>query len=310
MTAAQIFSTLLGVGLAGFALRAAVRSAARERSRARLAPEGLEARGGSHVASAAGAPAAGPASRWLSRAGFDAPDAFLRYVGASVGILAAGVFLALVLERSGLFARVGLRLEAVPGIGAGLAPIAALGPWLLVGSCALAPVAWVSRARRLRLESVEVELPVTLEILATLAESGLGFDACLAEVLGAQTARRRRGAFVDALALVQAEQRAGIARGESLRRLADRLDHPAVSSFASALAQAEELGSSIGFVLRRQAEDVRARRRERALARAEALPVKLVVPAAICFLPALFAWALGPSFHQIWQTLARMGMGG
>ncbi len=57
-------------------------------------------------------------------------------------------------------------------------------------------------------------------------------------------------------------------------------------------------------MLRRQADDVRDRRRERAIEAAQALPVKRLVPLAICFLPGIFVWALGPSFAQFFQFVS------
>jgi pilus assembly protein TadC len=56
-------------------------------------------------------------------------------------------------------------------------------------------------------------------------------------------------------------------------------------------------------VLRPLAEDLRVSRRERALARAEALPEKLVFPLVIGFLPALLLFALGPSLARLIQQL-------
>jgi len=67
------------------------------------------------------------------------------------------------------------------------------------------------------------------------------------------------------------------------------------------LVQAEQVGSGISEVLRRQADDLRNRRRERALALANALPVKLLFPLVICFLPGLFVATLGPTFYQFFQ---------
>ena len=101
--------------------------------------------------------------------------------------------------------------------------------------------------------------------------------------------------------MFQADLLAGRARVESLRRLSRRLEIPSISIFVSALVQAEQLGMGIARVLRQQADDVRARRRERAIAFANALPVKRVIPLVICFLPGLFVWTLGPAFVQLFQ---------
>ena len=52
------------------------------------------------------------------------------------------------------------------------------------------------------------------------------------------------------------------------------------------------------LVIRNQADDLRRMRRERAMGVAHALPVKLVFPLVICFLPAIFLAALGPAFAK------------
>jgi tight adherence protein C len=61
------------------------------------------------------------------------------------------------------------------------------------------------------------------------------------------------------------------------------------------------MGAGVAEVLRRQADDLRDRRREHAVALATALPAKLLFPLVICFLPAIFAITLGPTFFQFFQ---------
>ena len=56
-------------------------------------------------------------------------------------------------------------------------------------------------------------------------------------------------------------------------------------------------------VLAHQTADVQSRRREQALITAQALPVKLVIPLVICFLPGIFVWTLGPAFYQFLQMI-------
>ena len=103
--------------------------------------------------------------------------------------------------------------------------------------------------------------------------------------------------------MFQADLLAGRARVESLRRLSARIDLASVSVFVSALVQAEQLGMGIARVLRQQANDVRARRRERAIAFANAHPTKRVIPLVVCFLPGLFVWTLGPAFVQLFKMV-------
>jgi tight adherence protein C len=69
------------------------------------------------------------------------------------------------------------------------------------------------------------------------------------------------------------------------------------------MVQAEQTGAGVARDLRVQADDVRNRRRERAMEAAMSLPVKRVVPLVVCFMPGVFAWALGPAFYQLIQFL-------
>jgi tight adherence protein C len=94
---------------------------------------------------------------------------------------------------------------------------------------------------------------------------------------------------------------AGRGRISSLRRLARRVEVLHFTLFVSALVQTEQTSSGVADVLRRQADDLRDRRREQAIAFAMALPVKLLFPLVICFLPGLFVATLGPTFHQFFQ---------
>jgi tight adherence protein C len=167
----------------------------------------------------------------------------------------------------------------------------------LLLTSAFPPLA-VYQARRRRMESVEQDLPLTLELLATLSEAGLGFDGALLRIHETRLAERP---LAQEFHSYQADLLAGRPRVQCLRRLSDRLRMPVVATFVSALVQAEQLGMGISQVLRRQADDVRDRRRERANAFALSLPVKRVVPLVVCFLPGLFVWTLGPFFVQLFQ---------
>jgi pilus assembly protein TadC len=168
----------------------------------------------------------------------------------------------------------------------------------------------VRRARRQRVTEIEQDLPLFLELLATLGEAGLGFDAALARILDAQPGER---VLMQELRTFQVEVLAGRPRIQVLRRLSRRVDVTTFTIFISALVQAEQSGAGIAGVLRRQAEDARDRRRERTLQIAAALPVKLLFPLIICFLPGIFVAALGPTAHQFFQfidNLTRSARGG
>ena len=95
---------------------------------------------------------------------------------------------------------------------------------------------------------------------------------------------------------------AGMPRAQALRQLSRRIKLPAMTSFTSALIQAEALGASVAETLQLQALDMRQRRKEDALPRAQALPVKLVFPLVICVLPGIFLSTLAPVMLQMVQV--------
>ena len=234
--------------------------------------------------------------RWLYVAGFRSPGAPGVFLLCLAGAVALGIFTAWAIRTLDLVSPMRVWAEGMPGgVGQLAVPILGVAPWILLIIASFVPILVVRSQRRKRVTAVERDLPLTLELLATLAEAGLGFDAGLTRVLAAQDPTRP---LPSELHLFQAEVRTGMARTEAFRRLSKRLDVPGIALFCSAMIQAEQVGAGVASVLRRQADDQRQRRRELALIRAEALPVKLVFPLVICFLPGIFVITLGPTFHQ------------
>lgn len=244
---------------------------------------------------------AGRLARWLYLAGFRASSAPLLFIGATASCLGMGAVGATAASRFGLVDLMAQGFAYIPGgLGEGLASIAEAAPWILLANVALAPVLVVRAARRRRVREAEEDLPLLLELLASLAEGGLGFDAALATVLHAQPRPRTLAAE---LRTFQAELQVGVGRVQVLRRLAWRLDVPSVSTFVSALIHAEQVGAGLAETLRYQAGDLRNARRERVLLAAQALPVKLVFPLVLCFLPSVFITTLGPALYQLVKVL-------
>jgi tight adherence protein C len=91
----------------------------------------------------------------------------------------------------------------------------------------------------------------------------------------------------------------GVARSEAFRHLAERTDVDELNAFALAMIQADVFGVSISGVLRTQAEQLRIKRRQRAEAKAQQIPVKIVFPLILCVLPSLFVVIVGPGAIRI-----------
>ena len=237
---------------------------------------------------------------WLVRAGYRDPSAPLAFVAAMATSLVGGIAVGLFLARSPLIPALAEQLVTLPVVGGGAAALLSLLPLFVGLALAAVPYLWVRRQRRERVAAIERDLPLSLEILATLAEAGSGFDASVGQLLDAQPTERP---LPQELLLYRLEMQTGAGRARCLERLSERIDIPKVNDLVRSLTHAEETGSGIAGILRPQAEDARQAQRERALARAEALPEKLVLPLLIGFLPGLMVWTLGPAFYQLFGML-------
>lgn len=238
--------------------------------------------------------------RWLGLAGFRGGAATAVFLGALAVSAGAGLLVATILSGSGAIAVLVDGLDSIPGeFGQVLIPLVGAAPWLLLVLFAAFPILVVRSVRRTKAEAAERELPVLLELFATLAEAGLGFDAALAEILDSD---QGQGYLADEFRNFQRETLSGVPRVKCLRRLARRVDVPTFSTFVSSLVHAEQGGLGLSDVLRIQADDMRNRRRETAMMKAQSLPVKLVFPLVICFLPALFVFTLGPAFYTFFKV--------
>ena len=153
-----------------------------------------------------------------------------------------------------------------------------------------------TRARR---EDMRRELPDALDVLAVSVEAGLGFDGALAKL-----SEHKSGPLVEQFELVLSELSIGETRASSLRRMADRVDIPELSTVVSALIQSEQLGTPLGRVLRTQASESRQRRRIAAEERATKAPVKMVLPTGLFIFPSVFIVIIGPAMITIFNAFS------
>ncbi len=160
------------------------------------------------------------------------------------------------------------------------------------------PDLWLYNLGLKRQQRLALSLPEALDLLTICVEAGLGFDAALAQV-----ARNLNGPLAQELARVLQEMQIGKSRAEAMRSMAERSRVPELRAFVSALAQSTELGIPVAHVLREQAKEMRLRRRQRAEAQAQKIPVKITFPLIGCLLPALFVIVLGAGLIEIAHTL-------
>lgn len=194
---------------------------------------------------------------------------------------------------------VGLVLGAAlpPLFGAGLLPTVGVA----VGGLVLGwfgPSMWIYQRGYDRSERVRQELPDAMDLLTISVESGLAFDAALAQV-----ARKTRGPLAEEFFRVLQEMQIGTGRMDALRALSERTDLPELRSFVGAMIQADGLGIPVANVLRIQSKEMRVKRSQRAEENAQKVPVKILFPLIFCIMPTLFIIILGPAVLSIAANL-------
>jgi tight adherence protein C len=140
-------------------------------------------------------------------------------------------------------------------------------------------------------------LPDAIDLLTISVESGLGFDAAIAQV-----ARNTDGPLSEEFARMLQEMQIGRGRSDALRSMADRTNLPDLRGFVSAMVQADAFGIPVGQVLRVQSSEIRVKKRQWAEEQAQKVPVKILVPLIFCILPCLFIAVLGPAGISIMDS--------
>ncbi|MGB9976466.1 type II secretion system F family protein [Thermovenabulum sp.] len=146
-------------------------------------------------------------------------------------------------------------------------------------------------------EDIEKSLPEVLDLLTVCVEAGLGFDGALAKVV-----EKTKGVLSKEFSGVLNEVRMGRPRKEALRNMADRLSVDELSNFVGSLIMAEQLGISIGNVLRLQSREIRAKRRQKVEEMAMKAPVKMLIPIILFIFPAIFIVLLAPAVFHIMKA--------
>lgn len=174
-------------------------------------------------------------------------------------------------------------------------------PLSLLGllTCYAYPMLWLRSCVRIRQTKILRALPFVLDLLTLSVEAGLDFMMALQRC----TERPVIDPLTEELIRVIRETQLGTTRRDALRAMANRIGLSDVRAIVNALVQADELGVSVGAILRIQSDQVRTRRFERAERLANEAPVKLLGPLLFFIFPAVFLILLGPVFYQMMHTI-------
>jgi len=161
------------------------------------------------------------------------------------------------------------------------------------------PLFWLKRSLKGRHIAIQRALPFVLDLLTLSVEAGMDFMSALQR----NCERRKLDALNEELIRMTREIQVGLPRRTALRNMAQRVDLPDLRSVANALIQADELGVSIGAILRIQSDQMRSRRFERAEKLANEAPVKMLGPLMLFIFPAVFIILLGPILRETLNQL-------
>lgn len=139
------------------------------------------------------------------------------------------------------------------------------------------------RARDRQLDMLRA-FPFLLDMTTLCVEAGLNLQGALLQA----AAHGPDGGLKQVLSRALSDMRAGVPRMLALKTFAARTGLPEVAQWVMAMEQADQLGMSLGPILRAQSEQRRNERFLRAEKLALEAPVKMLFPMVTCIFPCTF----------------------
>jgi tight adherence protein C len=152
------------------------------------------------------------------------------------------------------------------------------------------PQIWLNDQIKVRQLKITRALPYNLDLLTLSVEAGLDFTGALGKVVE----KGKTGPLREEFQMVLKQLKMGKTREEALKMMVARVDLPALTTFVTALIQADKMGTSLGKVLRIQSTQLRIERTQRAEKLANEAPVKMLFPLVACIFPTVFMVLFGP----------------
>ncbi len=157
----------------------------------------------------------------------------------------------------------------------------------------------LKEAKTQRQSQVRRAMPFIVDLLALSTEAGLDFLGAIGKVVD----KAQPSPLVDEFAQMMKEIQIGSSRADAMKEMALRLDMSEISSFIAILVSADQMGASIGKVLRQQSEQIRGQRFLAAEREGAKSAQKIMFPMFVFILPAIILTIFGP-------FIAAMGSGG
>ncbi|MDD5483229.1 MAG: type II secretion system F family protein [Kiritimatiellae bacterium] len=161
------------------------------------------------------------------------------------------------------------------------------------------PGQWLKQSIALRHRQIMKALPYVIDLLTLSVEAGLDFMTSLKNIVE----KRAPDAIAEEFSRMLFEIQLGKTRRHALQSMGNRIRQPDVQALVNALVQADEMGVSIGAILRIQSGEIRNKRFMRAEKLANEAPVKMLFPLVAFIFPVVFLIMLGPIVARMFQNV-------
>lgn len=147
-----------------------------------------------------------------------------------------------------------------------------------------------------RQQDISLVFPDALDMMLICVQGGIGLEQTVNRI--STEIAEHAPTLAEELGILAAEMGMLNDRRAALQDFARRVGSGSARSFATAIIQAEQYGTSVSNAMRVIADELRDQRMAEAERKAASLPPKLTVPMILFFLPALFIVILVPAFLQ------------
>lgn len=152
-----------------------------------------------------------------------------------------------------------------------------------------------------RAQEINLAFPDALDMMLICVQGGIGLEQTVNRI--AEEISENSPVLAEELGILSAEMAMLNDRRRALQDFAKRVGSGAAKSFATALIQAEQYGTSVSQAMRVMSDELRDQRMALAEQKAASLPPKLTVPMILFFLPVLFVIILVPAVLQAMDNL-------
>ncbi len=153
----------------------------------------------------------------------------------------------------------------------------------------------VRSRRTARQMEIRFAMPYVVDLLTLSIEAGLDFMGAIGRVVE----KAPDSPLIEELSIVLKDIQLGKTRAQALRAMSDRIDMQEMNSFVAVLISADQMGASVGTVLRAQSDSMRNERLTRAEKLGAQASQKILIPLIFFIMPAVFLVIFGPYILQM-----------